>query len=98
MGRRVKDNYSYTHRTYTMSNKKLMRVPVYAFNGKVYIMPVAYFYDGYPRGRGGACAFCKGDPCNRHSAPDSFISQFYRHSQAANTVATTCPICEGRPT
>ncbi|HEY0820998.1 MAG TPA: hypothetical protein VGD46_19585 [Rhizobacter sp.] len=51
-------------------------------------------YYEYPRGPDGLCALCKGDPCNEESEPDSLIARWW----AANPHASTCPVCDGRPT
>lgn len=48
----------------------------------------------------GTCAFCKGDPCNDESEPDSVIARFYAGARRTGleNQPTTCPCCQGRPT
>lgn len=55
-------------------------------------LPVAYV-SGYPRGPGGRCAFCHGDPTCEDSPPDSPIGRYF----AAAPHASSCPVCDGRP-
>jgi len=52
------------------------------------------FYDEFVRGPDGRCALCQGDPCNEHSPAESLIAQFWAH----NPDASSCPVCDGRPT
>lgn len=58
------------------------------------LLSVAYVANGYARGADGTCAFCHGDPFAERSPPDSLIARFYK----VKPRATTCPVCEGRPT
>lgn len=55
-------------------------------------LPVAYV-SRYPRGPGGRCAFCHGDPTCEESLPDSPIARYF----AAVPHASSCPVCDGRP-
>ena len=68
-------------------------LPFYAGSEEI-LLPVSHIADGYARGPDGTCAFCKGDPCNEDSSPETPIARFY----AAWPGADTCPVCEGRPT
>ena len=56
-------------------------------------LPVTRIAGGFARGPGGLCAFCAGDACGEDSAPDSPIARFF----AANPIAPSCPVCDGRP-
>jgi hypothetical protein len=56
-------------------------------------VPVTRIAGGFARGPGGLCAFCAGDACGEDSAPDSPIARFF----AANPIAPSCPVCDGRP-
>lgn len=55
---------------------------------------VEYLAD-FPRGTGGTCAFCHGDPCAERSAADTLIAQYFERNRSW---AETCPMCDGRPT
>lgn len=54
---------------------------------------VSYIASDFPRGPGGTCAFCQGDPCAESSPPDSPIALYF----SRNKRAETCPMCQGRP-
>ena len=57
-------------------------------------LPVSYITSGgVAKGPDGCCAFCKGDPCNENSSPDSPIARYYTDAPHA----ATCPFCDGRP-
>ncbi len=51
-------------------------------------------FSDFPRGSDGLCALCHGDPCNDRSAPDSLIAQWWAENKSW---ASTCPVCDGRP-
>jgi len=65
----------------------------YPGDGTEVQLPVAYIAD-FPRGENGACAFCGGDPCAERTDAVLRIRDYYQR----NPGATTCPMCDGRPT
>lgn len=54
-------------------------------------LDVVHFWE-YPRGEDGLCVLCHGDPC-ADGGDDTLIAEWWRN----NPHASTCPICEGRP-
>jgi hypothetical protein len=69
-----------------------VRVPYLPGDGTEQQLEVAYIAE-YPRGPGGTCAFCSGDPLGTRSPAGSLIAAYYRR----NPTAETCPLCQGRP-
>ena len=54
----------------------------------------------YARGPDGTCAFCAGDPCNEDNEDNDgnmMVTSIYRFYEK-NKWASTCPVCNGRPT
>jgi hypothetical protein len=52
-----------------------------------------YDVSEFPRGKDGTCAFCQGDPCA--DLGEGLIALYF---EANKSWATTCPVCDGRPT
>lgn len=61
---------------------------------------------GFPRDADGRCAFCHGDPCAEASGPDTEIARYFArgwlreqsYGMRRYALASTCPLCDGRPT
>lgn len=81
-----------TGRPAPLVGPRTVEVSFYPGTGGEERLPVAYVA-GYPRGPGGRCAFCHGDPTCEESLPDSPIARYF----AAAPHASSCPVCDGRP-
>lgn len=63
-------------------------------DGTEHQLEVQYIASDGAKGPDGRCAFCHGDPCAEFSTSDTLIAQYFERNRSW---ATTCPMCDGRP-